>query len=195
MAQKKYFNQNYTQSEDVCAMASYGLVIEYYSKGEVTIAEVLDKYDNKFQLEYFNIAKHKQRNKEKAISDHFHMVCKPMDKRGFQYIKELHEDNVLGTAKYCKIVSSEALKTKITDDELENVRREIIENNSLVMLLYRVRDEIHHAVVLGRNEEEQAYLIRDPARAQLEASSAFLKSEITEYIVFSAYSEKGDGCD
>jgi len=184
MANKDSVNKIFTQKGDVCVMASYGTVIEYFSDKSLKIDKVFDQYISHFQLHYRSVGKKGLANKHKSVADHFHAYCIPKNMRGFNFIKQLHEDNTLGTKDYCCIIHSNAILYKISEEEINDIRQALENNNALAIVLYKIDATNAHAVTIGYDEKNNCYFIKDPVSNKIIEDDILAHKEICEYIVF-----------
>lgn len=187
MADKDFINKTFKQEGSVCAMASYGTVIEYFSNGNLKIEKVLDRYINFFSLIYFSVGKNKIGNKHKEISKHFHSYCIPKNLRGFDFIKQLHEDDSFDTKQFCQIVLSNAQLHKISDTEIEILRKELVDNDAIAIVLYKVDNNHSHAVTIGYDTFNNCYFSKDPEKNKIDTEDIISTKEICEFIIFNDY--------
>lgn len=187
MADIDFINQSFRQEDGICAMASYSTIIEYYSDEELKIEQVIDKYISVFQLTYFSVGKNKRKNKHKVVFTHFHDYCRPLNKRGFDFIADLHNNNLLDTNQFCQIIANKAQLHSISEDDIAKIRTELIENEALAMILYKVDDSNFHAVTIGYDTEEQSYFYKDPEKPKIEKKDLLSEKDIWEYIIFNDY--------
>jgi len=187
MADTNFINNKFQQEpgSNVCAMASYSLVIEYFSDQNLKIEQVLSKY-----IQYFKIyVQSKKGNyifkKHKAVSDHFHYdYCFPKRLSGFDFISQLHNNDWLGTKKYCEIVSTKFTDILVGSDQIELIRNELTKNDSLAIILYKTDSGNLHAETIGFDEELNGYFHKDPEKSQYLWEDILSNKEITEFIIF-----------
>ncbi len=188
----RYINTKYTQTADVCATASYGIIIEYFSEGKYSLLKFFNEYLSKHKL--INFAEQENLRKkgrvefnqyrEDKITKHFHNHCKKkVDKRGFQYIVEFHIDNSFKTSGYCDIIKSKAQLTPIERGEVLQLREEL-KRGGLAMVLYPVSNNTLHSIVVGYDPTRERYFKRDPNNKEMIFEDFLLSNPITEYILF-----------
>jgi hypothetical protein len=192
MADLDYINKSYKQQADVCAMASYGAIIEYFSEGRINIHKVFDQYIKSQNLPNRSFGKALIIRKEEAITKHFHEHCQPIDMRGFAFIQQLHNADSIETRDICEIKSWNALRVKITDNEIQLIRSELIDNEALAMVLYKVSDRLFHAVTIGYDSQTNEYFCKDPEKKAVFNEDILSTKNITEYIVFNDYESEND---
>lgn len=187
----KYINTEYQQTGNVCVTASYGIVVEYFSKSKFTVNKFLNDYLSKYKVDLKNqsiIAKQGQRKligyRENQLSAHFHKICRENgDKRGFEFIKEIHNEDIFNTLQFCSIVSSKAQKEYIEQLEVD-LLREALKKGGLAMVLYKVSENSLHSVIVGFDKENQLFFVRDPAQKGVKYEEVLSIHRITEYILF-----------
>ena len=136
-------------------MASYGTVIEYFSKGKIDIEHVLSNYIEKFEIFPTPPEVYYFKKKHGIIYNHFHEYCEPKDMRDFIFIKMLHEKNDLNTSDYCKIEDYKASLDVIDNNNKDLIRNYLINHDALAIVLYKVREGgkviegKYHAVTIG----------------------------------------------
>lgn len=177
MADIKIINKKYTQSGSICVLASYAIVIDYFSSND--IQKTLTNYMN-----YANLSdkKNKKKNHE-LISNEFHNHCIPLNKRGFDYIVELHNGNDLDTGSSCKIIDHLAQLTSINQNIINTIKETLKENETLAMILFKSGPKMSHAVVVGWDDNSESYFYRDPERKGIIKEDIFI-NDIQEYILF-----------
>jgi hypothetical protein len=181
MTNKELINNSFEEHENICVMASYGTIIEYFSNKEIKIEQVLINYFEKYLFsitsEFPDIKKHD------LIYKHFHIYCGEHKLRGFGNVKRLHENNELNTRKYCQIFESHASLEEIDNNCKESIRNYLTINDSLVMVLYKV-PEGNHAVVIGYDSDNKNYFYKDSTNPKYQYGDIIPQKEITEYIIF-----------
>ena len=161
MANIDLINNDFIQHGPICALASYSVIIEYYSNKDILIENVLTRFQNKFKISVFYLKGQFLKAKHNAISKDFHEVqCYPKNMRGFDFIKNIHEDDSLETKKYCQIIDSEASLVPINEDKKAKIKKEIVENGGLAMILYKVNANLYHAVIIGYDPESESISIK-----------------------------------
>jgi hypothetical protein len=188
----KYLNKEYTQIGNVCATASYGIIVEYFSQSKYPLTKFFTEYLNRHNLNDFKkiaeIAKGGskvvRKFREDKIDEHFHNYCRTNDdKRGFEYIVELHNENFFQTNSYCEVIRYNAKKILLDKDEIQSLREEL-KKGGLAMVLYQVTAGLLHSVVVGYDVQRGDYFMRDPNKNEIIYEDILLTKEITEYILF-----------
>ena len=188
----KIKNTEYTQTSDVCATASYGIIIEYFSNGKFSRNLFFEDYLKKHKLikpqELDAVrkvgAKAIRQLKEKKIYDYFLTYCKSSnDKRGFTYIKEIHDNDEFKTNEYCKITKSKAQLEFISKAEVLELREEL-KKGGLAMVLYDFPNGGSHSIIIGYDSESNKYFKRDPNYKDIIYEDFLAVNEIREYILF-----------
>lgn len=187
----KFLNKKYLQTGGICLMASYGIILEYFSSGKYKIEKLLIDYNNKFNpsqemliWSLSNRACYKTTSDlEDLICAHFHYECIELRKiTGSQYIKELHSSDVLNQLQYCRVSDIAYSPSGIEKNTLTKLSEEL-KFGGLAMVLYAVEDRFH-SIVIGYNEVENKYFKRDPQSTNNEYEEFFEKNKITEYLLF-----------
>jgi hypothetical protein len=182
MTNKELINNSFEEHEDICVMASYGTIIEYFSNKEIKIEQLLSNYFEKYLFSItseFDIKK-----KHDLLFKNFHRYCEEHNLRGFDYVKRLHENNELNTRKYCQIFESRASLEEIDDNCKESIRNYVTTREALVMVLYKVTGG-NHAVTIGYDSNDKNYFYKDSNNPKYQNDDILSQKEITEYIVFS----------
>jgi hypothetical protein len=186
-------NKVYKQKGDVCALASYSIIIEHYSKKEADMQKVFANFIdffpdlNKKITKVLNKTDSKDRllMKENLISNEFHSHCRnDHDKRGFDFFVELHNLNSIKTGCYCTVIKSKAQKsTNISKTEVLEIR-ENLKLGGLAMILYFTTNG-GHSIVVGYDKDKKAYFKRDTNTREIEYEDFLESNNICEYIWFS----------
>lgn len=189
MADKEYINNGFKQKGNVCVMSSYATVIEYYSDKKILIEKHLDLYIKEYNIEYKRHNRSFLKKKHNAIFTHFHDYCRLRGMQGFNFVKEIHNNDCLDTKKYCKIINSKADGNLINAKDIFIIKKELIDNDSLAMVLYKVKNKkkLMHAVVVGYDEDSSSFFIKDPEKTKYKIENIFQSQDIYEYIIFNDY--------
>jgi hypothetical protein len=182
MTNKELINNSFEEHEDICVMASYCTIIEYFSNKEIKIEQLLRNYFEKYLFSItseFDVKK-----KHDLIFKNFHRYCEEHNLRGFDYVKRLHENNELNTKKYCQIFESRASLEEIDDNCKESIRNYLTTHEALVMVLYKVTGG-NHAVIIGYDSDNKNYFYKDSTNPKYQNDDILSQKEITEYIIFS----------
>ena len=187
MADSTKMDNQYVQQGEVCVLASYALIINYFSEGELSVEEILNRYAGHGKID-ISVS---QINKENKIKEHYYIEAG--SERGFNYIAcNLHNGNVIDTRKYCQVIAHNAELEAISDKEKEELKDKLKENDRIVMCLFPSSHGYYHACVFGWDNDEREYFTRDPQNGKIDKidySRDILKEKIiTEYILF----EKGN---
>jgi len=165
MANLEFINNEFKQSDGVCALASYRTAIEYFSKKRIICERVLTNYFERYDLFDKTSGVFYFEEKHKLIFDHFHEYCKLKELRGLNYIKQLHENNDLLTRDYCQITDIQASKELIVEKDLFPVRDILRDQDALAMILYKsgvekidnVIKEYYHAITIGYDNTQNQF--------------------------------------
>jgi hypothetical protein len=186
MAELSEINSEFSQKGPICVMASYGIVLEYFSYEKIKVRDVLMRY-----LKYYKLNSHKFETKNKSakqhneITKHFHEYCVPKNLRGFEFIVELHNNDKLGITKYCNIEKSNALQETIPVKEVDFVKSYLKDNDdSLAMVIYPIDQRTMHTVVVGFDYNEQKFFVKDPEKTLPFYNDIFDNIQVYEYIIF-----------
>jgi len=104
--------------------------------------------------------------------------------RGFEFIKQLHENDELGTKQYCQIVYVKATLDPIDQTDIKLIKSELENNDSLAIILCKITDNQYHAVTIGYNAITGKYFCKDPEQKNIIIEDYLNNKVITEYIVF-----------
>ena len=186
-----YINAEYQQLGNVCATASYGIIVEYFSNKKYSVNLFLNNYIKKFKVnlkDQPSISKQGQKKlreyRESQLSEHFHKECKENgDKRGFEFIVEFHNNNSFNTLEYCKIKKYKAQLIAIDRREILELRDEL-KSGSLAMVLYPIREGNLHSIVVGYDPKNQKYFKREPNDKEIKFEDFLSTNVLTEYILF-----------
>jgi hypothetical protein len=184
MAYSRFLNNTFSQEGDVCALASYATIVEYFSVEAINIDDVLTNY-----LDYSGITLYHAKGKmieakHKAISKQFHKFCRPKNLRSSKYIEQLHETNSLFTKKYCRIISCEAELSQISHKSLKSIYDEITNKDALALILYKVQDRFLHALTVGFDNDSNRYFYKDSDIPEVQFGDILQTLEIWEYLIF-----------
>lgn len=181
MANFNNIDNLFTQEGPACVLVSYSAIINYFSNNALSIDEVLDKYSRWAGIDD-SLSKV---DKEKAVSDHYHDYCRPKGIRGFDYLADIiHNNNNIDTQQYCKIVTRNASIDPISEVEKLKLRDDLKMSDRLAMVLSPVQYQEMHAIVLGWDEVEKSYFVKDPNIARASREDILPKTKIYEYILF-----------
>jgi hypothetical protein len=188
MVNKDSFNKSFVQKGAICVMASYGIVIEYFSNNIFTIDHLLDNYVNEFNISCSSFSQNIQAKKHENISKHFHTYCRENNNmRGFDFIKQLHDENKLGTNKFCRIIGFKAQLQKISDEDICLIQKELIDNEAVAIVLYKANNSNFHAVAIGFDTAKKTYFYKDPEMNKIGNGNILSRKEIWEFIIFNHY--------
>lgn len=185
MADIEFINDSFIQKGPICAIASYAIIIDYFADHKVTIADVLDYYVNEYDIKFFSFGKNVETKKHQSISKHFHEYCRNNGNiRGFEFIKQLHENNILITERFCEIIGFKAALETVSNDDIDTLRYELKNNDAVAMILYKVNNKNFHAVVIGYDTEIDTYFYKDPEQKKIQRKDILSEKDIWEYIIF-----------
>lgn len=192
MKDAELLNIDFTQTGNICAITSYGIISEYCSKKKIRLDEVISNFVNFFPDLKADIdekiplgtSKAQLLDREQMIYNTFVKYCEnDKDKRGFALLKELHENDTLGTSSYCQIKGFHANKdTAIERGEIIKLK-EKLKLSGLAMVLFPVEGG-SHSIVIGYDEKTNRYFKRDPMKKGIEYEDFLEKSDVYEYIYF-----------
>lgn len=165
-------------------LSSYSIIINYFSRNKLDVEKLLGDYCN-----YMNIPEElSKKDREKEICKAYHAYCLPINKRGFDYIKELHEKNELGTREICDVFYSEFLVEPVSSDTIDRVKNSLKQDDRLLMALYPYSTKEFHAIVIGWDTEQEFFFVKDPNIIEpFKAENIFNQIQIYEYILFKAH--------
>ncbi len=186
---------NYVQQGGVCVWASYSIIIDYYSNKFINHTQIFSRFIDHLRPEFDSLITNTlatgpvgqmERTKENLITDIYQKHCvNNGDIRGFDYITDLHNTNILGTKEYCVVKGNKAVKTgSIPQSEKMGLRDDLKNIGGLAMVLYpEYRD--WHSIVVGYDSGKNNYFKRDPNKNKICNDDFLLKENICEYIWFS----------
>ena len=189
MIQTEKINIVYQQAGDICVLASYGIIMDYFSNKSVSIDAVYNCFVNQFPelSEYVKKRKahHFRKDIENQIANKYHDYCMNNgDIRGFNYIARLHNSNLFKTRSFCVIIGNDAVKEGfISISERQKLRENLKLKGGLAMVLFPAPVG-WHTIVVGF-ASNQGYFLRDPNDNQITNSDFLAHHEISEYIWFS----------
>jgi len=193
MVDINFINEGYKQKGDVCALASYSIIIEHYSRRVVKMQSVFSNFVSYFPDLNKKITKvlnkthanERSKVKENLISMEFHNYCKSAnDKRGFDFFVELHNANALNTRCYCHVIKSKALKSENIDVNEVAIIRENLKSGGLAMVLFFTSEDAH-SIVVGYDKDKNEYFKSDTNARKIEYEDFLDLNMICEYIWFS----------
>ena len=187
MADYKYFQicSRYKQIEAACLMVSYGTIIEYFTERIKQVNSILNDYQIKFfVLPPFQKGQ-RQRTLEKAVKDHDHGYCIPINMRGAKYIEKLHSGNEINTLSDCKLINCKAPtpQVPIAKNTIEELKSNLEETDSLALILYATTSGMH-TVVIGFDSENGGYFCKDPNENNAKIITNFPNYDIYEFALF-----------
>lgn len=192
MVEEEYININFVQRGPICVLACYGIILEYFTSGDITVDGLLLSYRRNYKDLDNEISKEGEKTKAAKFSKmqsgkifkHFHEQCVPTNKRGYKFIEEIHENNVLGTKLNIQIVEFKADTSFISVVEKEGLKNRLINGGNIAMVLYHVKEGLFHSVVVWYNEEKGDFGFRDPETKEISYKNTIDDKDITEFIVF-----------
>jgi hypothetical protein len=176
---------NYKQIEAACLMVSLGTIIEYFTERKKQVGSILNDYQEKF----FELPQHsngqRQMTLEKAVKDHVHGFCTPIDMRGAKYIEKLHLGDEISTLGDCKLISCEAPtpQAPINDKLIQELKTNLESKDSLALIIYATSSGMH-TVVVGFDSEKGVYFCKDPNENSARIITDFPKYDIYEFALF-----------
>lgn len=192
MVEEEYININFVQQGPICALACYGIILEYFTSGDIRVDDLLLSYRRHYKDLDNEISKEGKKTRPAKFSKmqsgkiykHFHEQCVPTNKRGYKFIEEIHEKNVLGTKLNIQIVELKADTAFISVIEKEGLKNRLINGGNIAMVLYHVKEGLFHSVVVWYNEEKGDFGFRDPETKVISYKNIIDEKDITEFIVF-----------
>lgn len=190
MANYNLFQEHstYKQVAPACLMVSYGTIIEYFTYRNKHVDSVLHDYRKKFigKLPAYKTGKLLE-TLENCVYKHIHSQCLPIDRRGCDYLHDMHENDDIKTYDDCEIISWSAPTppSPITQNEIDDIKKELEENDSVALVLYPSEGGMH-TVVVGFDTNDGNYFCKDPNKSNSEKIDILSTHLIYEYIVFSA---------
>jgi hypothetical protein len=192
MANLEFMNKKFVQDGNICALASYGIVIEYFSKGKMDCEHVLGNYFEKYNLYDKTTGVFYFKEKHKLIYEQFHEVCRRKKINGFTYISQLHDKNDLQTSDYCQIIDIQAPGTLIVEKDLFPIREILKDQDALLMVLYKSGEEtinnvtnvFFHAIIIGYDNTQNKFFYKDPSIPMYQMEDIIFQKAIYEFIVF-----------
>lgn len=165
MIEVKNIDVTYQQAGNICMFASYGIIINYFSKKAITFDQiylnVIDQFPGlKHEIESM-LTKSPSSDirvvSEDIISTKYHIHCRNVDIRGFDYIKSLHDTNALGTKQFCLVKESNAVYPGFIQlSERMSLRDNLMKIGGLAMVLFPVGPN-WHAIVIGFDTINNSY--------------------------------------
>jgi len=108
---------------------------------------------------------------------------------GFDFISQLHNDNKLETLDYCQIGPCKFTSETADIGHINLIRNELLDDETLAIILYKTDINTLHAETIGFDNEIGNYFHKDPEKNHYEMGDILNTKEITEYIIFKAYSD------
>ena len=185
---------DYVQQGGVCVWASYSIIIDYYSNKKINHTQIYSRFIDHLRKEFDSLITNTlatapvgqmDKTMENLITDIYQKHCVYNgDIRGFDYITNLHNTNVLGTKEYCVVKENKAVENGfIQTSERIKLRDNLKNIGGLAMVLYRVYPD-WHSIVVGFDIDKNRYFKRDPNYNEI-MDIDFDSHEICEYIWFS----------
>src|ERR1700704_6171212 len=134
----EFINTIYKQRKGVSVQASYGIVIEYFSRGEYPLSTFFKNYKN-----YFDIRQPSGIKIEGVISKHFYDHCDRNEKMKFEFVHEFHLSNIFNTKMYCRVALWKSNFLPVEHDEVMELRYTLIDGG-LVMVIYNISPDRFH---------------------------------------------------
>ena len=171
-------NTTYKQRKGASVQASYGIVIEYFSRRDYPLPVFFKNYKSYFDLDQPSGIKI-----EEVISKHFYNYCDRNEKRKLEFVHEFHLSNLFNTRMYCRIGIWKSMLSPIDAEEVKDLRYTLIDGG-LAMVIYPVSKDLFHCVVLGFDQVYRRFFTRDPAKHEIIFEDFLSHHTITEYILF-----------
>ncbi len=177
MANSNRIEITYVQAGGVCVFASYAIIMNYFSRGRVSVRGLMDRYIQAFQLTPVSNS-----DLDREVSIYFHYNNCGM--RGFKFIEREHKKNTFFTSRFCipKNVAVNIGYNPLNKKHNDFLKRKL-KKGGLAMVLYPLSGGFH-AIVIGFDRRNKGYFYRDPNNCVL-SNGDFLKgNSIFEYILF-----------
>lgn len=174
----EYINTIYRQKRGASVQAAYGIVIEYFSRGDYPLSVFFKNYKS-----YFDIHQPSGLKIEGIISKHFYDYCDRNEKMKLEFVHEFHLSNLFNSRMYCRVALWKANTLPIEPEEVMELRYTLIDGG-LVMVIYNISPGHFHCVVLGFDKLYRRFFTRDPAKEEIIFEDFLSHHEITEYILF-----------
>jgi hypothetical protein len=171
-------NTSYKQRKGASIIASYGIVMEYFSKGDYPLFLFFKNYKN-----YFDLVQPAGIRIEEVITKHFHNYCYTNEKMKFEFVREFHLSNLFNTRTYCRVALWKSMVFPIETEEVLELRHKLI-NGGLAMVIYTISHTSFHCIVVGYDKEDRRFFKRDPTKNKIIFEDFLSHRTITEYILF-----------
>ena len=179
MANLSKINSGFCQIGPCCVVASYCIILAYFS--EKRVGDFMKLY-----CQFNNITADSKREREQKIADYYGNYCRECGLRGLEYIKELHSNHSFGEDSRCTVLASEAEKTPLVDEIVKDIAEKLKIGDRLLMVVYNniPNGDSCHCVVIGWDSNKSQYFVRDPEKDRPEYMDIFKQKCINEYILF-----------
>jgi len=174
----EFINTLYRQRKGASVQAAYGIVIEYFSRGDYPLLVFFKNYKN-----YYDIPQPSGIKIESVISKHFYDHCDRNHKMKFEFVHEFHLSNLFNSRMYCRVALCKSNFLPINHDEVMELRYTLIDGG-LAMVIYNISSGHFHCVVLGFDRVYRRFFTRDPAKNEIIFEDFLSHHSITEYILF-----------
>ncbi len=174
----EHINTIYRQRKGATVQACYGIVIEYFSRGEYSLSVFFKNYKN-----YFDILQPSGIKIEGVIAKHFYDHCDRNEKMKFEFVHEFHLSNLFNTRMYCRVALWKSNILSVDQEEVMNLRHRLT-GGGLAMAVYNISGNHFHCVVLGFDQRYLRFFTRDPGRNEILFEDFLSRHAITEYILF-----------
>jgi len=188
----KYIEKDFEQNGPVCVLASYANVIVAFSQGRYTVKDILSKYNDFYKI-VSNSEKIELSKKgakifrtvfQEKIGNAFNKYCTDNGGlRGYDFIKYIHDNNLLNTNSHCKIIDYKAQTTPIPLSDLNTLKTKLSTLDCLCIVTYPSGNANCHSVLTGYDPTNSLF-VKDSEKNDFDSRDFLSTPIITEYILF-----------
>jgi len=190
MIDLKFINKSFAQKGKVCVLASYSIIMEYFSNKKLPLEEIFKKYNETYNavnpITLAGIAKKGGNVRyyfENGIYSHFNSYAKNKKMQGSEFIEHIHNGDILKTKSYSAIVDIITDTKYIGDNQRNNLSKKVESIDTMAMILYPSSENEVHCIGIGTDLKNSPFY-RDPEKASIVLKDGLHDKEVTEYIVF-----------
>jgi hypothetical protein len=174
-------DKEYKQTGNICVFASYSIIMNYFSDGNLKVYDLIDLYISINRIDCN--ADDSIETKENLVYGHYHKHCRNNNLRGFYYLEEEHRNNVYGTAGFCISVDKDSnVDVPLSSAKKCELRLKLI-NGGLAMVLFKNPDVGFHSIVVGY-DNKKGYFYRNPTEQKIQYKDFLKDNHIYEFILF-----------
>lgn len=188
MTNENQINSNYQQSGNICVLASYWIVLSYFSDNTIG-----DLYNIANKLRVDNYINYNNDKNLKILEDNigkaFNDYCKTTRQniRGYQFIEDIHKkhfDNICSIA-YTKWENGSNKNFHLSDINIKEISKILIDEEALALLTYSTANGFH-SIVVGYSPKKSFFKrdTNDTATTAIKSLSDISNGNICEAIVF-----------